>query len=171
MRPIIRSAIQASKATVRQSFKAEMKARQRATRKALNQDSSGSAALTSPSNVDEGKSKPKDSASSAAEATQAVASAKEFAKASTSIPRRLNDVVQAPPSLSTLRLSTRKLQQGVGASNRGDVLSIAQRSLMEREREKAIQRYRQLKATKHKLGAVKGVGEGIVSDVEDVVAP
>lgn len=168
MRPIIRSAIQASKATVRQSFKAEMKARQRATRKALNQDSSGSAALTSPSNVDEGKSKPKDSASSAAEATQAVASAKEFAKASTSIPRRLNDVVQAPPSLTTLRLSARKLQQGIGASNRDDVLSMAQRSLMEREREKAIQRYRQLKATKHKLLAVKGTGEGTVSDVEDV---
>jgi hypothetical protein len=166
MRPIIRSAIQASKATVRQSFKAEMKARQRA--KALKQDSSEKAALTSPSNTDEGKSKPKDSASSAAEAT--VASAKEFAKASTSIPRRLNDVVQAPPSLTTLRLSTRKLQQGIGASNRGDVLSIAQRSLMEREREKAIQRYRELKATKHKLHAVKGAGEGIVEVVEDVVA-
>lgn len=165
MRPIIRSAIQASKATVRQSFKAEMKARQRA--KALQQDSSGKAALTSPSNADEGKSKPKDSASSAADAN--VASAKEFAKASTSVPRRLNDVVQAPPSLTTLRLSTRKLQQGIGASNR-DVLSIAQRSLMEREREKAIQRYRELKATKHKLHAVKGVGEGIVKVVEDVVA-
>lgn len=163
MRPIIRSAIQASKATVRQNFKAEMKARQRA--KTPKQDSFEKAALPSPSNADKGTSKRKDSASSATEAT--VASAKEFTKASTSIPRRLNDVVQAPPSLTTLRFSARKLQQC--ASNRDDVLSMAQRSLMEREREKAIQRYRQLKATKRKLHEAKGAGEGIVSDNEDVV--
>jgi len=110
----------------------------------------------------------KRSASPAAEAN--VASVKEFAKAETSLPRRLNDVAQAPPSLTSLRFSARKLQQGISATKHTDVLSMAQRSLMEREREQAIRRYRKLKATRRKLHAVKGAGEGNIEDSGDVVA-
>ncbi len=166
MRPIVRSAIQASKATVRHNFKAEMEARQRT--KALKQNSSKVLAPGSPPNIDKGRPMRKRSASPAAEAN--VASVKEFAKAETSLPRRLNDVAQAPPSLTSLRFSARKLQQGISATKHTDVLSMAQRSLMEREREQAIRRYRKLKATRRKLHAVKGAGEGNIEDSGDVVA-
>jgi hypothetical protein len=161
MRPIVRSAIQASKAIVRHNFKQRTKA--------LEQNSSKGLAPASPPKTDKGRPMRKRSTSPAAEAN--VASAKEFAKAETSLPRRLNDVAQAPPSLTSLRFSARKLQQGISATKHADVLSMAQRSLMEREREQAIQRYRKLKATKRKLHAVKGAGEGNVSGSEDVVTP
>lgn len=138
-----------------------------ARQQALKQNPSKVLAPASPPNTDKGRSmrKQKRSASPAAEAD--VASAKEFAKAETSLPRRLNDVAQAPPSLTSLRFSARKLQQGICAMKHADVLSMAQRSLMERERDQAIRRYRELKATKRKLHAVKGVGEGNVSASED----
>jgi hypothetical protein len=68
---------------------------------------------------------------------------KGFATADTSRPKRLNDVVHAPPEL-------KKLPRGAFSSvgKKGDVLSMSQKLLMERERGKVIARYRELKASR-----------------------
>jgi hypothetical protein len=63
---------------------------------------------------------------------------KEFA---TALPKRLNDVAQAPPEF-------KKLPRGASSfsSKNGNILSMAQKQLMENERERAIQHYRELRA-------------------------
>ncbi|KIJ60309.1 hypothetical protein HYDPIDRAFT_99131 [Hydnomerulius pinastri MD-312] len=69
--------------------------------------------------------------------------AKEFQVVSTAAPRRLNDVAQEPPEL-------KKLPRGAVKNDRSPsgVLSMAQKAMMEEEREKAIKHYRELKARK-----------------------
>ncbi|KAL0563559.1 hypothetical protein V5O48_018507 [Marasmius crinis-equi] len=69
--------------------------------------------------------------------------ATEFQTLSTSAPKRLNDIVQAPPEMPRLR-KAEKIPGGIGKS--GGVVSMAQKAMMEEEREKAIRRYRELKA-------------------------
>jgi hypothetical protein len=62
--------------------------------------------------------------------------------------RRLNDIVQAPPNLTKLpRGASKRTAQGGGAVafKTNGVISMAQKQKMEEEREKAIQRYRELK--------------------------
>ncbi|KAF8493308.1 hypothetical protein JB92DRAFT_3127464 [Gautieria morchelliformis] len=61
---------------------------------------------------------------------------------------RLNDIVQAPPSLTKLPrgVSKQKAQSGAVASHKADVVSMAQKQRMEEERERAIKRYRELKS-------------------------
>lgn len=66
-------------------------------------------------------------------------SPKEFA---TALPKRLNDIAQAPPEF-------KKLPRGALTvpSKKGDILPMSQRLLMEKERQSAIQRYRNLRAS------------------------
>jgi len=66
-------------------------------------------------------------------------SPKEFA---TALPKRLNDIAQEPPDF-------KKLPRGASSfsSKKGEVLPMSQKLLMEKEREKAIQRYRLLRAS------------------------
>lgn len=73
---------------------------------------------------------------------------KEFTKIQTSAPRNVNDIALAPPTLS-LKKAT-KLQalagpEGLRGGKAAGVLSMAQRAMMEVEREKAIKHYRELK--------------------------
>ncbi|EIN12868.1 hypothetical protein PUNSTDRAFT_50095 [Punctularia strigosozonata HHB-11173 SS5] len=78
---------------------------------------------------------------------------KDFERTSSSAPKRLNDVAQAPPELRELpQRITREGSRGWDPreGKAKGVLSMAQRALMEAEREKAIQRYRQLKEQKMK---------------------
>ena len=73
---------------------------------------------------------------------------KEFQLASSSVPRRLNDIAQAPPEL-------KKLPRGAssGITGRADgVLSMSQKLMMDQERIKAIARYRELKADRKQAG-------------------
>lgn len=69
--------------------------------------------------------------------------AKEFQVVSTSAPRRLNDIAQEPPVI-------KKLPRGAIKNDTAQpgVLSIAQKAMMEEERDKAIRHYRELKAGK-----------------------
>jgi hypothetical protein len=69
---------------------------------------------------------------------------KEFAKHSLSAPRQLNDVVQAPPEFKKLPRAT--AIHGDGSGKRAGVLSMAQKAMMEQEREEVNLRYRELKA-------------------------
>ncbi|KAL4080863.1 hypothetical protein J3A83DRAFT_4056239, partial [Scleroderma citrinum] len=67
---------------------------------------------------------------------------REFLKASTATPRRLNDIAQAPPEITKF---PRGRQQPRKDKSSG-VLTMAQKVMMEEEREKAIKHYRELKA-------------------------
>ncbi|EGN97761.1 hypothetical protein SERLA73DRAFT_182497 [Serpula lacrymans var. lacrymans S7.3] len=85
---------------------------------------------------------------------------KEFQSTSTSAPRRLNDIAQAPPEFKKL---PRGVSGDAGMNIKGKsqgVLSMAQKLMMEEEREKAILRYREMKANKAKLdGSVRERGD------------
>ncbi|EIW81587.1 hypothetical protein CONPUDRAFT_90444 [Coniophora puteana RWD-64-598 SS2] len=81
--------------------------------------------------------------------------ATEFQVALTSAPRRLNDIAQAPPTLTVGKLTKKKAAAAAavvqsseteGAGLRSGVVSMAQKLRMEEERENAIRRYRELKA-------------------------
>jgi len=63
-------------------------------------------------------------------------SPKNFA---TALPKRLNDVAQAPPEF-------KELPRGA-SSKKGDILPMSQKLRMEKERDKVIQRYRELRAS------------------------
>ncbi|KAF8578776.1 hypothetical protein K439DRAFT_1361296 [Ramaria rubella] len=64
---------------------------------------------------------------------------------------RLNDIVQAPPTLTKLPRGAPKRTApgsvGTGAGN-PEVVSMAQKQMMEQERERAIKRYRELKESR-----------------------
>ena len=70
---------------------------------------------------------------------------KEFRVSSTSAPRRLNDIAQEPPQFGKL---PRGAQSGKDSSREkvAGILSMAQKAMMEEERENVIKRYRELKA-------------------------
>jgi len=79
---------------------------------------------------------------------------KEFATISSARPRRLNDIATAPPELKKLPRGASNLGAKNSAPARmkavGGVLSMAQRAMMETERENAIRRYREMKERKVK---------------------
>lgn len=70
----------------------------------------------------------------------------EFEVLSTQKPKRLNDIVDAPPDLSSLTKKNKVLQGGKASEfGKGDIILPEQKRMMEIEREKAIRRYRELK--------------------------
>jgi len=73
----------------------------------------------------------------------------DFTSISTSAPRRLNDIVQAPPDLKTLPRGAKKVSQVTkptpSGSLRDGVLSMAQRAMLDEERERVIKLYREMK--------------------------
>lgn len=68
---------------------------------------------------------------------------KEFQTVQSSAPRRLNDIAQAPPEFK--KVPIRGVKVG-GATKSDGVLSLAQKQMMEEERENVVRRYRELKA-------------------------
>lgn len=70
----------------------------------------------------------------------------EFAKVSTSAPKRINDIAQAPPQIKHLPRNAKKIVATSGKGKKSDaIVSMAQKAMMEAERENVIQRYRELK--------------------------
>lgn len=133
LRPLVKSAVQTSLAVSRNVAKAEREAR-------LEKKGKGKAKP-----VEEEAKKPR--VESPPQEDKFVGRRKEFQSTSSSAPRRLNDIAQAPPEL-------KKLPRGATNSigKRDGVLSMSQRVMMEAEREKAIIRYRQLKADRRQTG-------------------
>lgn len=87
----------------------------------------------------------------------------DFVRHSSSAPKRLNDIVQAPPELKGVPRLTRLAEKSKQASktykketSEGDdddsnsILTVQQKRMMELEREKAINRYRALKEARLK---------------------
>lgn len=86
---------------------------------------------------------------------------------SSAAPRRLNDVAMAPPELKKLPRGAAKRSSSSGgkakAGAAAGVLSMAQRAMMEVERENAIRRYREMRERKAKEGdrtLLRGEGDG-----------
>ncbi|KAI9456282.1 hypothetical protein BJY52DRAFT_1277242 [Lactarius psammicola] len=141
MRPLVQSAMRASAATERKEKRAA------ATATAVNETLRESKACSS---IDK----------SEAEGTTATGSdkhrdrPKEFATISSARPRHLNDIATAPPELKRLPRGASNLGAKYSAPSRtkaaGGVLSMAQRAMMETERENAIRRYREMKERKVK---------------------
>jgi hypothetical protein len=158
MRPLVQSAMRASAATERKERKTA-----KSSSNAPTTEVSGKPEQQQPnpslSSNDRKKSKDpvKDGPSSST--TQLDSNddrPKEFAITSSAAPRRLNDIAMAPPELKKLPRGATKHQSGGGGKTAkaaaAGVLSMAQRVMMEAERENAIKRYREMKERKVREG-------------------
>ena len=132
-RPLVKSAVETSRAVARNVAKAERGAKQDKRTKGK----------VKPAEEVETTERHQRSPSPPPQEAKFSTRPKEFATASTSAPKRLNDIAQAPPEL-------KRLPRGASPAiaKREGVLSMSQKVLMEQEREKAIARYRQLKASR-----------------------
>ncbi|KAK7045776.1 hypothetical protein VNI00_007177 [Paramarasmius palmivorus] len=142
MRPVVREAMKTSLATIRSAKKQELE-----EKVAKKSGSEQKVRQNDPSSVEH---------SPPLSASKHAGKAKEFQTLSSSAPKRLNDIVQAPPDIIRLKNATRRTggesAGGAIGSKRDGILSMAQKQMMETERAKAIARYRELKAAKRKDG-------------------
>ena len=127
LRPLVKSAMETGRSTSRKALREE-----RDKKKTKSQPAKPSSPEPEPTKAPQ----PKPS-------TSHTDRPKEFQPASTSAPKRLNDIAQAPPEL---KKRPRGAPTGVGASKGDGILSMAQKAMMEEERLKAIARYRELKS-------------------------
>ncbi|CAL1713824.1 unnamed protein product [Somion occarium] len=138
MRGTVRAAMQTSSAVARKSRKEE---------EALAKEKKASTKPAAPTKSSKVKCASDDEGDDEKFAPSKSTRPKDFTLLSTSAPRRLNDIVQAPPEFkklprgakakSTTPSSTRGLKEGV--------LSMAQKAMMEEERERVITLYREMK--------------------------
>ena len=153
MRPLVQSAMRASAATERKERKAAASAS--STNTSTNKTGQLPKAPSSSikAHAEDGSPPPPASATARHDDDRP----KEFAKISSAAPRRLNDVAMAPPELKKLPrgAANRSSSSEGGKAKAGaaaGVLSMAQRAMMEVERENAIRRYREMKERKAKEG-------------------
>lgn len=150
MRPLVKSAVQSSSAQARKVKKSELDAKSKSKSK-----NTATAADTKrdPSQRPEPVSKHDGRPT-------------EFQKSSTSAPRRLNDIAQAPPEFKKLPRGVKdRVDKTKALSGREGVLSMKQKLMMEEEREKAIARYRALKERRRLEGG--GGGERYAGGDDD----
>ncbi|KAH8983729.1 hypothetical protein EDB86DRAFT_3085197 [Lactarius hatsudake] len=139
MRPLVQSAMRASAATERKERKAATVNGTPRESKARSSVGNAEGTTTTTPSTAAGGDKHRDRP-------------KEFATISSARPRRLNDIATAPPDLEKL---PRRRASDLGAKPArtkavGSVVSMAQRAMMETERENAIRRYREMKERKAK---------------------
>ncbi|KAG6831446.1 hypothetical protein H0H87_005118 [Tephrocybe sp. NHM501043] len=139
MRPLVKAAFQTSNAAVRNTYKEEKEQK-------LAKRTKGNAVKGDDKKAE--KIAPK--SSPIPQADKYAHKAKEFAQHSSSAPRRLNDIAQAPPEFK--RLPRGASSQGDFGGKREGIISMAQKQMMEKERENAIARYRELKSRRHNTG-------------------
>ncbi|KAG2127045.1 hypothetical protein BD769DRAFT_1357441 [Suillus cothurnatus] len=157
MMPLIRTAMQQSSAQVRKVQKREIEqgvakpAAQATTminnagRADVSNPSSHTSTNTAPSRADASNLSLLTLASTPQR--QSRDKPKEFRVSSTSAPRRLNDIAQEPPRFGKLPRGARSDKDSSKEKVAG-ILSMAQKAMMEEERENVIKRYRELKARK-----------------------
>ena len=139
MRPLVKAAMQSSNATARSTRKSEIDVKTKKQRRNVTN-------VKAIVDEDDGATTKNTRKLSLPAVDQHASSRKEFMEHSSSAPRRLNDVAQAPPEFKNLPGRAAALQGSVRNGKREGVLSMAQKSMMEQEREKVILRYRELKA-------------------------
>ncbi|KAF7291930.1 hypothetical protein MIND_01218500 [Mycena indigotica] len=137
MRPVVRNAMQASRALQRAQKKTELAAKHdkkaNGQSRGMDSDNDNDTPINHQAKPADISRKPKD-----------------FQLTSTAAPRRLNDIAQAPPDLSALVKKAQKkpggAKVGVGKEKAKEVVSPAQQLLLAQAREEAIRKYRELKA-------------------------
>ena len=77
---------------------------------------------------------------------------KEFQVASSSIPRRLNDIAKAPPEFKKFPRGASSSSTVVTTGRAEGVLSMSQKLMIDQERTIVIARYRELKAERQRAG-------------------
>ncbi|KAI0779170.1 hypothetical protein BC629DRAFT_1441063 [Irpex lacteus] len=166
LRPLVRDAMQTSAAVTRKARKEEEQ--ERAARKAANNKAKHKLDDDADAYEDDEDDPPKHSQTSSkpkpprptsddpsptspqkVTTTPKPNRATEFTSYSTSAPRRLNDIVQAPPELKKLPRGAKPRTAGTPGSGtkslKEGALSMAQKAMMEEERERAIKAYREMK--------------------------
>lgn len=146
MRGEVRVAMKASSALAR-----KVKKEEEGTSKASR--GKHKAALQKP---DDSSSTPPRSAITPKPSTASKEKPEDFERLSTAAPRRLNDVVQAPPELKKLPRGVKQRPKASEAAASGEstvtlrqgALSMAQKAMLEEERLKAIKLYREMKKAK-----------------------
>ncbi|KAG7444068.1 uncharacterized protein BT62DRAFT_981740 [Guyanagaster necrorhizus] len=134
MRPLVKNAVQSSLANARKVRTTEMNAKKKAKAK----------------HAEEAERSPSPPPIPSKHADRP----KEFQTISSSAPRRLNDIAQAPPEFTKLPRGAVWPDETRNAGKKRDgVLSMAQKAMMEDERNKAIARYREMKAKRRSDGA------------------
>ncbi|KAF8802187.1 hypothetical protein BYT27DRAFT_7113461 [Phlegmacium glaucopus] len=139
LRPLVKSAVQASLAVTRNRAKAEKEAHAEAKKakpangktKKVHFSEETMHDSSPPPRIDKHAGRPK-----------------EFQLASSSVPRRLNDIAKAPPEI-------KKFSRGASSTITGradGVLSMSQKLMMDQERIRAIARYRELRAGRERAG-------------------
>lgn len=168
LRHTVKEAMQSSSAKMRRTQKEEKEelAQKKAEKKAavasskaakLTKTSDGSDDEEEPPSKQKQKTKTEDKSERAVplhrQETKHDGKAKEFERVSSSAPKRLNDIVQAPPQIKQLPRKAKKLAAAGGTAKTGvslkdGVLSMAQKAMMEEERDRVIRLYREMKRRK-----------------------
>ena len=139
LRPLVKSAVEASLSVIRNKAKAEKEAHVEA--KKTKHGNSQTKKVQSTEETARDISPPPRIAKHAGRP-------KEFQSISSSVPRRLNDIAKAPPEF-------KKFPRGAPSTITGradGVVSMSQKLMMDQERIRAIARYRELKADRQKAG-------------------
>ncbi|GBE83918.1 hypothetical protein SCP_0509770 [Sparassis crispa] len=151
MRPAMRDAAKASSARVKKLRKEEQVA------KAEKSSSTPSETKSHPKKEqDDGKESTTVPSGKEKQTAERDQRPKDFQSLSSSAPRRLNDIVQAPPDIKKLPRGAEKVaaakeagrKAAEGKTLRQGVLSMAQKAMLEEERERAVRMYRELKKRK-----------------------
>lgn len=163
MRPLVRSATRTSLAISRAAAKGGKEKIEKKSKKKAEEDSDDEEEERHTS----GSNPTKKSTTSGSNHDRHAQKAKEFATFSASAPRNVNDIAQAPPELKALPRGAGKTNASSsteGKKGGNDVastlgLSMAQKAMMEKERERVIALYRNMKANarKEKEGGQSGV--------------
>ena len=135
----MKSAVESSRATIRNKAKAEKGALAEAKKAKHGSSQSKRVQFTEETTCDVSPPPQKD---------KHAGRPKEFQVASSSVPRRLNDIAKAPPEF-------KKIPRGASSTITGradGVLSMSQKLMMDQERTMAIARYRKLKADRQQAG-------------------
>ena len=144
MRPLVKSAVESSRAITRNKARAEKVAYAEAKKAAKLKRKSQSTEETTrdispppPPRIDDDN--------------KHAGRPKEFQVASSSVPRRLNDIANAPPEFKKLPRGASSSSNTITGRTDG-VLSMSQKLMMEQERTMVIARYRELKAERQRAG-------------------
>ena len=154
MRPMIRTAMKNTTSISKQKFKESVK-------DSKDSDKKGKGKSSGNDEVEEDDEGQSTSSKSKKKNTGGQRSpSPEFAQNSSSAPKRLNDIAQAPPQFSSAPRLQRLVQKAKEKKSKevdddenddaNGIVSAQQKRMMELEREKAINRYRSLKEAKLK---------------------
>ncbi|KAJ6516630.1 hypothetical protein C8R47DRAFT_1032119 [Mycena vitilis] len=160
MRPLVRSAVQSSLATLRAHKKPAADSSTPASASTSTAKSAPQTKSTAANPKSKSKSTNDDPDDAPAPVDKHASRPKEFARTSSAAPRRLNDIALAPPTLSLGRKPAANTPAKVGKHTKSSVLSPAQQLQMAAAREAAVARYREMKAARRAAGGADWSGDG-----------